>query len=113
MYNFKRLVKEYGKVKPFKIVETDGYYDYDNGGVWVDGGPGKIEIDGAVVPINENVIKDNQAYTSEDKELYTYESLEPNTKVEHKEIEYTIMERQDFTDFDEGLNIYTLKRGGK
>ena len=113
MYNFKSLIKKYGKVKPKQLIETDGHFDYTIGGVWVDGSIEEVEFEGAVVPLGENVLKDSQAYTVEDKALYCYIDLEPNTIVLHKNIRYAVMEKRDFADFDDGLYIYTLKRGGQ
>ena len=113
MFNFKRLISKYGKIQPFKLVQGPGYFDYTNGGVWVEGTSEWIVFDGAVTPLSENFVKLQQDYTIEDKKLYCYESLENGTKIKHKEIEYTVMEKQDFEDFDENLNIYTLKRGPK
>jgi hypothetical protein len=111
MYNFKRLVKKYGKIKPLYKTVTDGHYDYTQGGIWVEGSVDWIEFDGAVVPLGEDVVKDNHDYTIEDKQLYAYASLDINSKVKHKDIIYTVMTRADYTDFDEGLNAYILKRG--
>jgi len=113
MFNFKSLVSQFGKVKPEKLVKTDGYYDYDNGGVWVEGNVEEIEFDGAVVPLSEENLKDQHTYTTEDKKLYCYDDLEPNSSVKHKGILYTVMSKKDYSDFDADLRIYILKRGGK
>ena len=112
MYNFKRLVKKYGDVKPMRTIETDGHYDYENGGVWVDGTPEDVEFEGAVTPLPENLLKDGHAYTTEDKNLFCYVDLAPNAEVKHKGTSYTVMEKTDHSDFDEGLRVYILKRGG-
>jgi hypothetical protein len=113
MFNFKSLIKQFGKVNPKLITHTDGYYDYENGGQWVDGEETQTEFEGAVVPHSENVLKDNLVYTADDKKLYCYLDLDPNAKVSHKDIMYTVMEKRDYADFDSDLRIYTLKRGGK
>ena len=113
MYNFKSLIKKYGKVKPLKKTVTGGFYDYDNGGIWVEGGVDWTEFEGAVAPIDQNLIKDSLDYTVDDKKLYTYEGLEPGQKVKHKDVEYTLMSFKDYSDFDESLQIFVMKRGGQ
>jgi hypothetical protein len=112
-YNFKRLIKRYGKVKPILRQVNAGYRDYENGGVWVEGDIEYNEFEGAVVPIGEVLLIDNSGYTIEDKRLYTYEDMLSNQEVIHKGVKYTTMEYKGYEDFDDGLKIFVLKRGGK
>ena len=51
-------------------------------------------------------------YTSEDRKLYCYKGMKKGTKVKHKNKTYTVMESKDYSDFDIGLFVYVLKRGG-
>ena len=115
MYNFKRLIKKYAKSPVYELVETDGYRDYENGGIWVGGTMEEILIeDGAVIPLSNDDLKldEGGTYTIQDKKLYCYKEMKAGTKVKYKEKEYTVMESKDYADFDIGLFIYILKRGG-
>lgn len=111
MFNFKRLIKKYGKTKPFLKVVSDGYRDYDNGGKWVDGLITLEEFEGAVMPMTESLIFDNSGYTIEDKRLYTYHDIKENQKIIFKEKEYTTMSYKGYEDYDVDLKIFILKRG--
>jgi len=114
MYNFKRLINKYSKTPVFYLEETEGYYDYSNGGVYVPGGVEPTKFEGAVVPLsNEDLNYDEGGtYTTQDRKLYTYNDLKKGQKIEHKELVYTIQEKKDYSDFDIGLNIYFVKRVG-
>lgn len=114
MFNFNRLIKKYSKVPVYELKESPGYRDPTQGGIYV---PGKVEeiiIDGAVVPLSNNDLKldEGGVYTTEDRKLYCYRDIKEGTKIKHKEKEYTVMEKRDYSDYDEGLYIYVLKRGG-
>lgn len=113
MYNFKRLIKKYSKELPLLKQTTGGYYDYENGGVWVDGDTQWTEFKGAVLPLGEELIFDNSGYTTDDKKLYTYEPVGPNQIVKHKDRTYTTMRHSGYEDFDKDLKIFILKAGGK
>ncbi|WP_333638208.1 hypothetical protein [Tissierella praeacuta] len=114
MHNFKRLVSKYSKVPAFIIKETEGYRDPNQGGIWV---PGKIEEilieNGAVVPLSNEDLKFDEGgtYGVEDRKLYCYQDIDKGIKVKHKEKIYTVLEKKDYTDFDEELRIYYIKRG--
>ena len=112
MFNFKRLIKKYSKA-PITIKKyEEGYHDYENGGVWVKGEPIIIGIEGAVVPLSNSDFNYDEGgtYSSEDRKIYTYTEIALGSKVTHKETEYTIQEGKDYTDFDNGLNLYFMKR---
>ncbi len=112
IYDFRRLVNKYGKAKPALKTTSGGYYDYDNGGEWVDGVVEFTPFDGAVTPISERVIYDNGAYTADDKNLYTYADIGENQTVRFKDKDYTTMQVADYGDYDCGLKAFILKRGG-
>lgn len=112
MFNFKRLLKKYGKTKPSLKTTTEGYYDYDNGGVWVDGDITFEEFEGVVLPLGERLIFDNSGYTTDDRKLYTYADVEENNIVKFKGKEYTTMEYKGYEDYDVDLKIFILKSGG-
>lgn len=111
-FDFKRLIKKYSKSPVTLRRFEDGYFDYENGGSWVEGKEENINVAGAVVPLSNSDLNYDEGgtYTSEDRKIYTYEVIELGEKVTHKEKEYTIREGKDYTDFDEGLNIYFMKR---
>ena len=112
MFNFERLIKKYSKFPVTFKKHGQGYYDYKNGGVWVKGPEEIIEIEGAIVPLSNAELNydGGGSYSSEDRKLYTYTNISLNTKVTHKEREYTVNESKDYTDFDDGLNVYFMKR---
>lgn len=114
MYNFDKLIKKYSKVPPQHLTgTTEGHYDYSNGGEWVEGTGTWSEFDGAVVPLDKDDLtyKENNPYTSEDRKLYTYTTLKLGEKIRHKDLEYTIQEMSDYSDFNVGLGIYYMKKG--
>ncbi len=113
MFNFKRLVKKYSKNPVYLIRELDGYYDYENGGKWIDGKQEKIKIEvGALVPLSNEDFKydENGSYNYEDRKLYCYDEIKKGEKIECKELIYTVHEKKPYSDFDIGLNIYFVKR---
>lgn len=112
MFNFKRLVKRYSKTSPMLKVESEGYYDYENGGVWVDGFVEWIEFEGAIVPLGESVMFDNARYTTDDRKLYTYQDIKEGSQIRYLERAYTAMEIKDYGEYDDDLKIIILKAGG-
>lgn len=112
MFNFKRLIKKYTKTKPSLKITTDGYYDYENGGTWVDGTAIFAEFEGAVLPLGEKLIFDNSGYTTDDRKLYTYADIKENEIVRFKGREYTTMEYKGYEDYDVDLKVFVLKSGG-
>ena len=112
MFDFKRLISKYAKTWPILKSLGDGYHDYSNGGVWVDGDEVLTEFEGAVLPLGDKLIYDNNAYTTEDRKLYTYASnIFNNQLILFKGVEYTTMELKDYADYDKGLKVFILKRG--
>ena len=114
MYNFKRLISKYSKTPFFIVEETGGHYDYSQGGIWVEGTLTETEQEGAVVPLTNNDLQydENGTYTTQDKKIYTYNDYEKGQKIKHKNVFYTIQEKRDYIDFDDGLNIYWARRSG-
>ena len=110
-FNFKRLIKKYSKIKPSLKTTTEGHYDYNNGGAWVDGVVTFVEFEGAVLPLGERLIFDNSGYTVDDMKLYTYADVEENNIVKFKGKDYTTMECKDYEEHDIGLKVFILKRG--
>ena len=112
LFNFKRLVDKYSKIKPAALIENGGYYDYENGGEYTKGNILKQEFDGAVVPLSMQELRyeENGKYKSEDRKLYCYKQFETGDKIEHKNHVYTVDKKKDYSDFDDNLNIYYLVR---
>lgn len=113
MYNFKRLIKKYSKIPPELKVASEGHYDYENGGHWVEGSIEWIAFEGAVVPLGEEVVFDNARYTTEDRKLYTHQPVSEGDNIRYRERMYTAMEINDYGEFEKGLQIVMLKAGGK
>ena len=108
------MVKKYSKEPVYILRETEGYHDYSKGGIWVPGVIEEVEIEGAVVPLTNEDLRFDEGgtYNFEDRKLYCYEEMDKGEKVKHKDKVYTVLERKDYSDFDEGLFIYFIKRGG-
>lgn len=113
MFNFKRLIKKYSKHPVYLLREGEGHHDYGQGGLWVPGETEEVEIEGAVVPLSNEDLKFDEGgtYNQEDRKLYCYQEISKGEKIKHKDKIYTVLERKDYTDFDDGLYIYFIKRG--
>ena len=111
MFNFKRLLRTHMKTLPSLKTTTDGHYDYDNGGISVDGTVTYNTFEGVVLPLGEKLVISNSAYTIEDMKLYTYENISENEKITFKGKEYTTMNYTNYDDYDIGLKVFVLKRG--
>ena len=112
IYNFKSLVKKYSKKPCYKLQQTEGYYDYANGGIWVDGAITEVEFEGAVVPLTGQDLQyeENGTYSSDDRKLYCYEEFNIGQKIKHNNVNYTIQKIKDYADFDDNLRIYYMRR---
>lgn len=113
LFNFKSLIRKFGKYPPIKIVEQDGHYDYENGGIYVNGPSTEEEFEGAVVPFSTSDLKfeENGRYKKEDRKLYCYEHFEVGDKIRHKGLVYMVDQKKDYSDFDDALGIYYIVRG--
>lgn len=115
MFNFKALIKQYSKNTTHILRETDGYYDYENGGVYVPGNEEQLLIGAAVMPISRDDLRleENGTYSTEDRKMYTYNDIKLNEKIMYKEKEYIVQNKTDYSDYDSGLYIYIIKRVGE
>lgn len=95
------------------ISYTDGHYDYDNGGVWVDGTMVEKPFQGALLPLSYEDLKYDKGgtYTSEDQKLYTYTAFQKGEKIVDNGIEYAVAQDKNHNRYGGGLHIYILKRG--
>ncbi|MDO4719642.1 MAG: hypothetical protein Q4A78_03185 [Peptostreptococcaceae bacterium] len=113
LFNFKALIARFGKHPPRMLVEEDGHYDYEHGGLYIPGPVTEEEFEGAVVPLSAEELKyeENGKYGREDRKLYCYEAFEVGDRIRHKGLIYTVDKKKDYSDFDEALQIYFLVRG--
>lgn len=114
MYNFKRLIAKYGVTPVYHVTQSGGFYDYANGGVWVDGEETETQLDGAVLQLRSDsaIFDENGVYSADDRALYVYADLDVNDTVRHKSKDYTVVAKMDYSDYDVGLFIYHLARKG-
>lgn len=112
-FNFQRLIKKYNVTPAYAQTETPGSYDADTG-EWVPGTLTAVEINGAVVPLSEQDLTYGEAgtYTTDDRKLYCYDDFANGLTIKHKDINYTIAQKLNYSDFSGGVFIYILKRGG-
>lgn len=96
------------------ISHGEGHYDYENGGVWVDGAPTEITFKGAVLPLSYKDLRYDAGgtYTVKDKKIYTYNTFEEGEKVTYEGADYTIQKSKDYSRLGSGLQIYIMKWGG-
>lgn len=115
MFDFRDLIEQYSSDITI-IRQTVGYYDYENGGIWVPGEEERIEARGAVIPLSRRELSEQLqygeggAYTREDRKVYIHTHLEPKEVLEHKGIRYMVAEKVPYEDLASGLNIYFIRR---
>lgn len=118
IFNFKNLISKYSKGAVTVINGIDGYYDMSNGGVWVDAKDEEIDVvPAAIVPLSKDDLRflEGGVMSEDNKKLYCYLGINKgakikNTMVDGKVSTYTILQENDYTDYDSGLRIYYLKR---
>lgn len=116
-FDFKDLISAFTKGKTTALIKSDGYYDMEHGGVWVDGKAEEIAIvPSAVVPLSQEEMKnvDGGHFQEINKKLYCYMKLPKGTAITHENFlgdkkTYTIMSGKEYAEFDDGLHIYYLK----
>lgn len=121
MFDFKDLVESFSTGVIEVILKTEGYYDMNNGGEWVDGASKKISLEkGAIVPLSNDDLKFDAGgtYNHDNRKLYCYEKLEKGTIVTNTQENgviktYKVLAEKDYSDFDLGLYIYILERGDR
>ncbi|MBK5244294.1 MAG: hypothetical protein JJE18_04585 [Eubacteriaceae bacterium] len=112
-FDFKRLIKKYSVTPAYVQTETPGSYDADTG-EWVPGTLAAVEIDGAIVPLSGQDLTYGEAgtYTIDDRKLYCYDDFKTGLAIKHKDINYTIAQKLDYSDFSGGVFIYIIKKVG-
>ena len=111
MFDFLRLIEKHS-TDIIVVRHTEGYYDYENGGVWVPGEEQRIEFRGAVLPLNKNQLQYNEggAYTRKDRQVYVHVELAEGETIEHQGNKYTVAEKGDYADLASGLRVYFVRR---
>lgn len=120
LFDFKALVKRYKTGRVIAQIREADSFDPKNG-LPIEGKAFVIQLNNfAIVPLsNADLANDDGGfYSRDDRKLYTYQYLPKGThlcnwqKNGSKKF-YTVMEVKDYSDFDEGLFIYTLKRSDR
>lgn len=109
LFNFKGLIKKYERYPPVYL-KTAGFYGDD--GEYNEEVTSEEEFNGAVVPLTFQELKtaEDGEYRAEDRKLYCYRDFKAGEKIRHKGLVYRIDRKKDYSDFDDGLNIYYLVR---
>lgn len=112
MFDFSRLIEEHS-TQFTVIIETEGHYDQDNGGIWVPGTGQEITLDGAILPLSSDELRHdaNGTYTTADRKIFVYTELKKGQRINHKGKEYTIHEDKDYSS-QSGVYVYYAKRAG-
>ena len=120
LFNFKVLVRKYKTGRVLAQIREPDRYDEDNG-LAIKGEHKVVQLSNfAIVPLSNNELANDEGgmYSRDDRKLYCYLSMEKGTDIcniqnnGHKKF-YKIMEVRDYSDFDDGLFIYVLKRSDR
>ena len=110
-FNFQRLIKKY-ESEFTAITQTDGFFDYENGGEWVAGEIVKTSLRGAILNQSENkIFRSEGALTEKDKQLVTLSPIDDKlhgARIIYEDNEYSIMNCVQNAKFT-GVYVYTLK----
>lgn len=114
LFDFTDVIDMFSNETAYLVKQTDGYHDYEQGGIWVEGKEELIPLTGAIVPADQNTLEflDGASYREYWK-FYTKETgLVKGDKIKFQEDTFTIMDNKDYSRFDANTQIYILKRGG-
>ena len=117
MFNFKNLISKYSKGQVVAIIESEGYYDQDQAGKYIEGEKKALVLKpAAIVPLSKDDLRFDKGgfYSSDNRKLYCYERLEEgvyiyNVQEDNIKARYRIMAKADYSDYDNGLFIYLLE----
>lgn len=121
MFSFKGVVDRFSKGVVEVMTIKEGYYDINQGAKWIDGNEEVRELfPAAIVVLSQNDLKFDEggSYDFDDRKLYCYERLDKSAKVINTMADgtkktYSILSDKDYSDFEEGLHIYILKRSDR
>ena len=121
MFNFKNLINKYSKGRVVAIIESEGYYDQNQAGKYVEGEKKALVLKpAAIVPMSKDDLRLDKGgfYSSDNRKLYCYKRLKKggyiyNVQEDKTKARYRIMAESDYSDYDIGLFIYVLERADK
>lgn len=121
MFKFKNLIEKYSKGQVVAIVDSEGYYDQDQAGKYIEGEKKALILKpAAIVPLSKDDLRFDKGgfYSSDNRKLYCYERLKKggyiyNMQTDKTKARYRIMAESDYSDYDKGLFIYVLERADK
>lgn len=122
MLDFKSLVDRYAEEVTIYVANDEsssGYYDYENGGEWVDGIINPITEKAAVFQMgvkglnSQNKIQygEGGTYSIGDIKVYIHRQLSIGSKMSWRGKKFTISEELDYSSHTKDLYIYVCKRG--
>lgn len=111
IFDFEDLLSEFEQEELTAKVSIGGYYDYENGGVWVPGAETSTSFTGVVLPLTNEDLQYYEAgtFTTEDRKIYTTTQLTIGQKVQRNGLEYEVKEEKDYSPHIGGY-IYFAKR---
>lgn len=120
LFNFKALVDKFQTGRVLAMIREPDIYD-DRTGLPIEGKKTFVQLSKfAIVPLSNADLANDEGgmYSRDDRKLYTYQYLPKGTYIcnwqkNGSKKYYRIMELKDYSDFDEGLFIYTLKRSDR
>ena len=118
LYKFKKLIGRYSQGTASAIIESEGYYDMQNGGKYVEGKSEEIDLfPCAIVPLNSDDLAFDEAgtYNDDNAKMYCYKHLAKKTKIKYIKNDnrvyyYTVLKSKDYSDYDKDLQIYLIRR---
>ena len=115
LFDFTDVIDMFTNETAYLIKKTEGYHDYDNGGIWVEGKEDLIPVEGAIVRADKDTLEllgggsSNREYWK----FYSKETgIEKGNKIKFRDDIFTVMDNKDYSRFDANTQIYILKRGG-
>ncbi|MCO7127813.1 hypothetical protein NIE88_18870 [Sporolactobacillus shoreicorticis] len=106
MYAFKRLIDKYNVSFDLQR-KAEGRYD--DSGEGVEGLSDPEPGNGAIVPLPQSLIyQSGGALTQYDRNLYTDLDIPLQSKINYKDVHYTIVSKTPFSDYAD-FNLYVLK----
>ena len=109
MFNFSDMLAQYQQ--SIKIItEADGYWD-TNTGQWVEGTLTEVETNAPILPVSPDDLKfDDLTYNTSDRKMYYHSDIDIGAKVEINNVEFSVMQKRDYSHHASGLRIYILRR---
>ncbi|MBU8908507.1 hypothetical protein [Desertibacillus haloalkaliphilus] len=94
--------------------KVDGYYDYAQGGKWVEGYGEPEPLYAIVTPLSNEDKKfdENGTYTFQDKKVYVHESegvLHEGDKIIYRNKGYSVLDQIPYDEYSD-FNVYFCKR---